>query len=130
MFNLFQQTRAMKQNEKGFTLVELMVVVAIIGVLVAIAIPVYGGIQQTARDNACQANVRTLQGAVSMFEAESGNPPIMIEHLWDGHDGFGPYIEEEPECPNEGTYDFEEGSERKVECDCGADDGGDPDPEE
>ena len=64
--------KAMHKNEKGFTLVELMVVVVIIGILVAIALPLYGGIQQRARDNAHDANVRTLQGAAAMHISEHG----------------------------------------------------------
>ncbi|HHV96152.1 MAG TPA: prepilin-type N-terminal cleavage/methylation domain-containing protein, partial [Clostridiaceae bacterium] len=51
-----------EKNEKGFTLVELMVVVAIIGVLTAIAVPVYNNSQRKARFNAHLANVRILQG--------------------------------------------------------------------
>ena len=50
-----------KKNKKGFTLVELMVVVAIIGVLTAIAVPVYNNTTQKARLNAHLANVRTLK---------------------------------------------------------------------
>jgi prepilin-type N-terminal cleavage/methylation domain-containing protein len=44
--NIFQKA---KKNQKGFTLVELMVVVVIIGILVAIAIPVYNRSQESAR---------------------------------------------------------------------------------
>lgn len=65
-----------KRNEKGFTLVELMVVVVIIGILVAIAIPVYGGIQERARDNAHAANIRTLQGVAAMHVSEHGYPDV------------------------------------------------------
>ena len=59
-------------NEKGFSLIELMVAMVIIGVLVAVAIPVYYGVQRTAAESAHDANVRTLKGAASVWYAEHG----------------------------------------------------------
>src|SRR2546427_6585385 len=50
--------RKMDQDEKGFTLIELMVVVLIIAILIAIAVPTFLGARQRAQDRAAQSNLR------------------------------------------------------------------------
>lgn len=64
-------------KKKGFTLIELMVVVVIIGILVAIIIPIYGRVQDNAAMRAHEANLRTIDGAISMFTAQYGAQPVV-----------------------------------------------------
>ena len=61
-----------KMNRKGFTLVEIMIVVAIIGLLAAIAIPNFVRARTTAQRNACIANLKQIQGAVQVWAIDTG----------------------------------------------------------
>ncbi len=71
MLNLLRKAK----NQKGFTLVELMVVVVIIGVLVAIAIPVYNNVTNKAEQSAIEANLRTIDGAIMQALASEDTQP-------------------------------------------------------
>jgi prepilin-type N-terminal cleavage/methylation domain-containing protein len=62
----------MQRNQDGFTLVELMVAVLIIGVLVSLAIPKFTQASTTAKLRTCQSNQRTIEGACQTYRAHVG----------------------------------------------------------
>ena len=70
-----KRERCRPPGQHGLTLVELVVVVGIIGILAAIAIPLYANIQARARIGKAQADVRTLASAVGAYQAHTGTVP-------------------------------------------------------
>jgi len=64
--------RINKTKKAGFTLVEIMIVVAIIGLLAAIAIPNFVKARQNSQTNACINNLRQIDGAKQQYALEQG----------------------------------------------------------
>jgi prepilin-type N-terminal cleavage/methylation domain-containing protein len=92
------------QRKAGFTLVEIMIVVAIIGLLAAIAIPSFMRARTTSQKNACIENLRQIGGAKEQWAMESN------KNTGDSFDttSVASYLKNNvlPKCPANGVYTY------------------------
>ena len=110
-----------ERMKKGFTLVEIMIVVAIIAILAAIAIPNFIRYRKTSQMNACISNLKAIRDAAEQSKLEGHG--VADDDLF----GQDKYIKVKPNCPGDSTksYTVTDDAEKGVTVKCNGDPGGD-----
>jgi type II secretion system protein G len=95
-----------KLNQKGFTIVELLIVIVVIGILAALVITTFTGIQQKARNTERNTDVKALHGQVEAYYAQNGKYPTLAnlnDSTWRGTNMKG-LDQEALKDPKSGSY--------------------------
>jgi general secretion pathway protein G len=96
------QTGKQRQHESGFTLLELMIVMAIILILTAIAVPAYEGAIRQAREAVLKEDLHTMRAAIDSFTADKQKAPQTLDDLV--QDGYLRAIPEDPMTHSKDTW--------------------------
>ena len=93
------------RGDGGFTLVEIMIVVAIIGIIIAIAIPGFMRAREVSRATSCQENLIKIEGAVDNYALDYDlTDGATLSGGWNVIVGRTLYLKKTPRCRGGGTY--------------------------
>ena len=129
----------MRTRKSGFTLVEILIVVIILGILAAIVIPQFTNASQDARESSLLSQLQTLRSQIELFKLQHKDKlpnlvgaapacwdPLTTKTDADGvltvaPDGFGPYMQSAPTNPVNGLSNVTDGDSALVAAasDCG-----------
>ncbi len=103
---------AQRKRTSGFTLVEILIVVVILGILAAIVVPQFTSASESARSSSMSSTLQTIRSQLELYQVQhNGDYPTLAE-MWtnltsatdidgatDGTDDFGPYLQKAPNNP-------------------------------
>lgn len=88
-------------RRRGFTMVEIMIVVMIIGLLMMIAVPQWMKARQTSRETTCKENRRVINDMKQLWAQDEGHDGNSVPS---DADLLPYYLKVPPKCPENGTY--------------------------
>ena len=94
----------MFKNDKGFTLIEMLIVLMIISVLIILVVPNLSGKSQSVHDTGCDALVKVVQAQTDLYFLDEGEYPSSVSALTPNY-----ISEEQTECPNGDTITISDG---------------------
>ena len=70
---------SLKKNQSGFTIIELLIVIVVIGILAGLVLTTFNGIQQKARDTERETDIKAVHAQVEAFWAQKGHYPSLTD---------------------------------------------------
>lgn len=101
------------RTNKGFTLVELLVVLAILGILMGVAVPSYSSYLERAKQTKVKLDIAVLEQALELFHLDTGRYPSPSEglnalvHSSNNPQWMGPYLKQMPLDPSGQAYRYQ-----------------------
>ncbi len=103
--------KIVRNTRSGFTLIEIMIVVAIIGMLMMIAVPNVVKARKSAQANSCMANMKNIDQTIELYKLEQKATPADLNALVTAG-----YFKQVPSCPAGGTYTMPVDENSGVTC--------------
>jgi prepilin-type N-terminal cleavage/methylation domain-containing protein len=100
---MFSKSLKSMKSRRGFTLIEIMIVVLIIGILLAIAVPNFVLARKAARTKACISNLKQIQSAKEQWAMDKKQPGSATPAAADLWGSTTVYINSTPSCPSTGA---------------------------
>lgn len=99
--------RRANRKRRGFTLIEILIVVVILGILAAIVVPQFTNASQEATASSIRSQLQTLRGQIELYRVRNGGAlPTGFDDLLAPPAGQAPYLSQEPVPPNNWEYVF------------------------